>query len=878
MTPSSWPCLVVTVPGALQWLRAIGARASVRRGFVLTGVLLPIVFAASSVAQSPSPTMEASAGSEQPGASEDSEATLPGVPGELPGNLPGAGGREVEVLRLMELYEATKRDRSVSRERRQARLEQLADRAWRDHLRHAPPPEAPEAAEAAELPEAAPSDFTALPLAWQLAGEVAWNLDETRRAQLRERYLGIVGQRLESLSRWNGEDVERLSMVLSELRSEPTDRAEIVASWINAGGPLSDTGSDTLRRLYSRLRPPRAGSPGVVAEARQRVVEEVERRLDRAARGERSDEADLFNLTGGVIASLPEERRDPLRDRLMQGFVEDRQRLGGLSLRAVIELNLVLFTGQSRDPFPDEALLARWVRSTDSWEALNPSDLSILALHLGRNDLGPVPAEVNKALAGHAWERYYADEAGWAAHLATEDYFVLLEMISGDLGPRQRDRITKLLRGRFLTDAAAAESLPVNDFKRLHGRLERMGANRELLEEAVARWQGARRAWSAYPTRELIDMLRMIGDPLALVVQADARDISEAIASRLLASGDPAMAIADSTDLALIAGHTTPATLAEMRNRVIASLEDLLPPVDSADVTQTIARAGQFDKLLEMLGADEDERAALNLLARQFNAVDIWFPYELARYQESVDTRYRQLRVAYWPYLSSARQQEREPGFFEGLREGLRDGSLEPRPNTLYLLSWYYRNQWHYHDRDDAPDAWKAYLDERIAGYEPGSKKRLQYLLGRAYAEELTDYEPAPQRGRYWIDQAFAEAESEQVRLGLAQIMFFQAMGVMRYAEAESLLDGLEPRFESEAAAERFAQLRELIEPMRAADAGQVAKERRAIEQERSRGRLASLERRLKRFQEEGRSRADIESVQKLLEQERADLAGAGEQ
>lgn len=117
----------------------------------------------------------------------------------------------------------------------------------------------------------------------------------------------------------------------------------------------------------------------------------------------------------------------------------------------------------------------------------------------------------------------------------------------------------------------------------------------------------------------------------------------------------------------------------------------------------------------------------------------------------------------------------------DGLHEALLDGRLRPRLSTLNLLSWHFAGI-------DELEQWKAELDGGIGQSAQGSEDRVSWLLGRAYAEEITSVTPDPLRGCRWIRQAIDETADQPSRQRLEALLAVKLVAGSRSKEANALL------------------------------------------------------------------------------------------
>ncbi len=138
------------------------------------------------------------------------------------------------------------------------------------------------------------------------------------------------------------------------------------------------------------------------------------------------------------------------------------------------------------------------------------------------------------------------------------------------------------------------------------------------------------------------------------------------------------------------------------------------------------------------------------------------------------------------------------------IHRGLISGEIEPRPTTLYLMGWHFQGQ-------GQLDTWKAYLNQQITSTSAASGKSIpeattssleidtdslpetsihtSWLLGRAYAEEITPVDPDPLAGKRWLLQALDSAGSDAEIVMLLKLLALKYTVAGETGSAEALLD-----------------------------------------------------------------------------------------
>jgi len=160
-------------------------------------------------------------------------------------------------------------------------------------------------------------------------------------------------------------------------------------------------------------------------------------------------------------------------------------------------------------------------------------------------------------------------------------------------------------------------------------------------------------------------------------------------------------------------------------------------------------------------------------------------------------------QAIYNPYW--AREGTDAPGFGRKLKEGLVVGELKPKAATLALLAWQMRSM-------GELDDWKLYLDDRITSAEK-PVERVDWLIGRAYAEEITEHECSPLGGQPWLRQALAESPDEATRLYVVTGIFLRYLSVGDGTGAASFITSIEGQFIGDSAKSSFEEMAKLIAP-----------------------------------------------------------------
>ena len=200
----------------------------------------------------------------------------------------------------------------------------------------------------------------------------------------------------------------------------------------------------------------------------------------------------------------------------------------------------------------------------------------------------------------------------------------------------------------------------------------------------------------------------------------------------------------------------------------------------------------------------------------------------------------------YWhmaPYLSEDEQVARLESALEG-----RDGVCNQRLAKLLAFAHL--------ERGSLQD-WCTRLDERIE--ETAGDVQVTWLFARAFSEELKSGRgPNLIAGQDWLDQAFAVANSESVRLRALEELVVRLGSGGYSTEADSLISSVEQQFSAQAALfdgwrSEISRLSEHYIALQ-----EAAKEEKSVQH------LAELKRRLEAAQAAERPRS-VERYQRLL-------------
>jgi hypothetical protein len=201
------------------------------------------------------------------------------------------------------------------------------------------------------------------------------------------------------------------------------------------------------------------------------------------------------------------------------------------------------------------------------------------------------------------------------------------------------------------------------------------------------------------------------------------------------------------------------------------------------------------------------------------------------------------------------------------LKTGLVDEQGLAKLPVAAALAWSYT-------RSDEGQAWREYLDEKIADATMSTDQRASWLLARAFAECAiqgpVDFYPLG--GRDFVEQAFASAESEPMRLTCLASLVDALVRTGEFGQASSLLQSVSGQFSSPEAQATVAEMQATIAPAEQADAQRIARQSQQLEIDLAQGRLDHLRRQKAELSALGRSEADLAGLQQSIDQAEQEL------
>ncbi|MDY7011782.1 MAG: hypothetical protein SVV80_13675 [Planctomycetota bacterium] len=135
------------------------------------------------------------------------------------------------------------------------------------------------------------------------------------------------------------------------------------------------------------------------------------------------------------------------------------------------------------------------------------------------------------------------------------------------------------------------------------------------------------------------------------------------------------------------------------------------------------------------------------------------------------------------------------------LQAELTDAAGNPRTVVASILAIAYREA-------DEIDAWKTFVDKKMA--EPGvvGDTRALWLLARAWAEAFLTHEPYPLYGRQWLEEVLDTTTSAALRIVAIEQLVLGYAAACKFDEGYKFLDSTAKRFPDERTADAIKALR----------------------------------------------------------------------
>ncbi len=584
--------------------------------------------------------------------------------------------------------------------------------------------------------------------------------DTSKRVELRDRLLAGLAPESAAWSELNADEFELLERVGSSLGVEPGVHQGWLVHWIGASEAWRAASDRQVSAWLRRVNASKDGEP--LRALRPLMLTEAVSRLDGDAAW--SKDADRLTLLATAGPLVEAERRERWRVRLLTELSTDGQSPAWRGL-PLVRLSTLDTAGRSlRVPEATRTgWYTTWLQVNRPWES---GDARTIASFLKSTSAARLKSErpaIIALLAGPVLEQMAGDSVFLVACVHEDLLPALLPMFDD----AQRKQLRLVLVAGLGRDDVVLSRLSVGGFS----GLEQVAGQLRVPAEAIASW---RSAWVT----------------------------SGAVASGGASSGGATSGggwrSADPYLLTLVLGQMLEDEhLADWRTARSLVLDHVLAKAKNDPRWLEAALWKGYARFVITLSASlqMDERYAGDrsaygaAMVSVLNAAPVWPSYTF-RGRPSPQHRagvWEYRHVWYDPFHQASCSGSLSWG--QGLRNDgsqelaawmqrqLGDGTLAPRPATLYLLAWH-------HQGAGTLDGWAKHCDRQVTANAAGSAARLGWLMGRAYAAELSGIDPAggasaiasggggsPIRGEPWLEQALSEAVDDTDRLHLVSLL-----------------------------------------------------------------------------------------------------------
>ena len=589
-------------------------------------------------------------------------------------------------------------------------------------------------------------------------------------------------------------DVLSLSYTLRKLDDSKT--GEFVASWMSGSESWKDGEASELSSLAVRLR----GCDDEAAKAaRLSLLDHITAKYVCSTEAARSVSCSIWrNFIYGLLGDFTDELKSSWVSRLRSSFG-----VGELNTKDVLNLSSTLYQLGDQEV---ASFMAPWVSASADWKSCTAARLSSLAWYL-RNGGDDSVESARKSLATHVLSEYLTDSAKIRS-ISCSVWVGLSYYLSSALSEEDRQLWGDKLCTAFI-DSEVLAGLTSREVNRLIQSLRLLDNSQAV--RLVSAWFRDCEDWVNSPVADLLSVglwsaMNNVGDKSKII-----GDLDDALSGRLgelswrhyLYMGNIWLAVPDKAK----------AQQWVMRGYELAfGTEESRASIDS----NSLKFLGQYLDNVELTGEGKAYPAFAAVLA------------ELAKKDELSPDKW--WRYGYYAAPLGT------PEMRNVLRAELTDANGAPRAAVAKVLAMAYRES-------GELKSWQGFLDERISSTS-GDTKAL-WLLARSFAESIVPHEVSPLRGKQWLDQALASAESVGVRFeALSEIVNGYA-DIGKHDTGLQLLDSMSGQFSGTAGAEDVEALKESIKK---AKIEYVAASKRYVEEmlaERERLTEAELQRRL---------------------------------
>ena len=463
-------------------------------------------------------------------------------------------------------------------------------------------------------------------------------------------------------------------------------------------------------------------------------------------------------ITRFAAASLPGKERAKWRAGILAAFAGNDEALGKLSGEQFEQLTMAL--RQLSGEGDAGALAVRLVTASEAWRQWDVSRLGRVASTVRM--LGSEGKAAQRRLADHLSATHLADGNAVRA-IQLRQWRSLAASLRSAMPQETRALWVERIRQAY---AANAQALGALDSRDLRGLVQAVAVLDDDAGAALGEaWLNDGQAWREASTSELAEIAALVA----------------------LVRAGPGRPLVAKLEKVWLARHAADA-LSQEECELIREAWSFTG--DMAKVHEWAIREYQAALGTEQARKDVDCDELLYVSQR---LVDVRLTGKGKGYAEFAATL---ARLALEGKLNTYRW--RNATFFaaplgtaetvQTLRDVLLDGEGLPRPVVAKTLAWAYRAR-------GEMDAWRAYVDQRLADAPGGTDARALWLLAKAHNEALGTRGQNIRRSKRWIEQALASARSPAVRILALTDLASYCRWIGRASAALRVLDSVRDQF-----------------------------------------------------------------------------------
>jgi hypothetical protein len=592
-----------------------------------------------------------------------------------------------------------------------------------------------------------------------------------------------------------------------------------LAKWVTASSNWRSWSLEALAELSSKLP---SGDSAPLASARFAIASHLKGRfLDEALNAEDASATAAFSRpiidlasTAGVTTAWAK--------KLHSAFVPDGVPLASLSQWDVGELFTALSSLEDA-ALPD--LVAGYVNATTAWQSWSPSALALRCLSYLKGE-SPAGMSARRRIADYVQAKYLADDAS----IKSVELYVwrlFAQSLGSDLDVERQKVWLRKLQGALANKPEEIGRMSAGTAFEFSAVLSLLGG-RDKARDFARSWLKEHRVRAGsqpiVPTCRLMVVARIMSDPeLASIME----DFEKAWTSGGRASRLSPVECEGAAKVWLYANNKEKA--GEWAMRALAAR------LRTANVTgKQLAENARLLQSTGRTGKDISIEAYAEVLAGLARAGKISSDWHWTCYRDLAQL------------LGTGDTQQQ-------LRAVLVDGEGYVRLGVARILSWSYR-------LTGGLDQWCTHVDSQINSSK-GDKKAL-WLIARADAESAAAGSGHSMRGKKWLQEAIATAQSAACRIQAIESLVNVHFGAGEYEPALSYLASARGQFVNSPDEARIDALACVIREAKA-----KAEDRARRTAERShRAHVSELERRLQAAGEKGDKEA-IRRYERLVKQ-----------